>query len=114
LVYDSQEVDQLESHSGVVEVKITGFVRDNGACGFYRVKQPLDALKKNGIGTNFIEKGDKANDISGRIADADLFVIPRPSEDEIIDFFPTARAYGKKIVVEHDDNLLAVSPLSRR
>jgi len=94
-------------------VKITGFIRDNGACGFHRVKQPLEALKKNGIDVSFIEKGDRANDISERIANSDLFVIPRPSETEIMDFFPTARAYGKKIVVEHDDNLLAVSPLSQ-
>jgi glycosyltransferase involved in cell wall biosynthesis len=94
-------------------VKVTGFVRDNGACGFYRVTQPLTFLKKHGVDTNFIEKGDKAFDISHRISTSDLFVIPRPSENEILDFFPTARAYGKKIVVEHDDDLLHVSPLSQ-
>ena len=103
----------MESDGGVDEVKITGFIRDNGACGFYRVRQPLTVMKKNGADVNFIEKGDKAFDISHRIATTDLFVIPRPSENEILDFFPTARAYGKKIIVEHDDNLLEVSPLSQ-
>ena len=94
-------------------MNVVGFIRDNGGCGFYRVRQPLEVMRNNGVKVNFIEKGDKAHDISSRITDADIFVVPRPSENEMLAFFPTVRAYGKKLIVEHDDNLLAVTPLSQ-
>ena len=50
-------------------MNIVGVVRDNGACGYYRVSLPLTTLKKNTEHkVGFVEKGDSADVIFNKFS----------------------------------------------
>lgn len=93
-------------------MKVLGYVRDDGACGFYRVAQPFRHVAKNtDMLMGMIQKGDPLTKIFAN-TDADIIVIPRPNDDQMLEFMRTLKDLGKKLVVDHDDNMFTVSPLS--
>lgn len=94
-------------------MEITYFLRDDGACGYYRCTLPLKTIAENNkdIKVNKVEKGDGAAQIEKQL-NADLFIIPRPSELQIVNLMKELQKLGKKIVVDIDDNLFKISPLS--
>lgn len=93
-------------------MKTLAFIRDNGACGYYRVSLPLKTCKYvGGEAVNFIEKGDSADRIM-QLLDADIAVFPRPSETPMLQAIKDLKNAGTKIVVDHDDNMFKISPLS--
>lgn len=94
-------------------MKITYFLRDNGACGYYRCTLPLQTIAKNyrEIQIGKIEKGDNHEKIEKQL-DSDIFLIPRPSELPMLKIMQDFQKSGKKVVIDMDDNLFNVSPLS--
>lgn len=93
-------------------MRVSYFLRDDGACGIYRLSQPLKALAAYTDTTVMVsQRGDPV----GKIIEAvycDVFIVPRPCEDNWPNAFNIARAKGCKIVVDHDDNMFEVSPMS--
>ncbi len=93
-------------------MKITGIVRTDGACDFYRALQPLEQLT---IHTDhkaaLIKAGDNAEDIEKAIS-ADVILLPRVSDKEMLNVIPGLKEEGKKIVIDFDDNVFDVSPCS--
>jgi len=93
-------------------VKVSYFIRDNGACGYYRMKLPIETMTSmNGTKSMKITKGDKADHVL-KALDADIIVIPRLGETELLEAVLKVKNMGKKIVVDHDDNMFCISPLS--
>lgn len=93
-------------------MKITYFLRDDGACGNYRAELPMKAIAANtDIAINKIEKGDASNDIE-RCLDADTFLIPRASDEYMLRVMGRLQAEGKKIVIDFDDDMFNISPFS--
>lgn len=93
--------------------KITYFLRDDGACGYYRVSLPFSILsKKSAYAVNRIKQGDGIEDVYKAMNGSQLFVIPRVSEDQFIEFIKDIKNRGKKVVIDHDDNMFCISPLS--
>jgi glycosyltransferase involved in cell wall biosynthesis len=91
---------------------ITYFLRDNGACGYYRIDLPLQTIKKKSDTiVKCIQKGDSASHIESCF-DSDIFIIPRVAEPEMVDVMKRMKLGGKKIVVDFDDDLFNVSPFS--
>ena len=94
-------------------MNIAYFLRDRGGCSYVRVMLPMSEIKAQTSHKLFkIEKGDPADKILQNIEPADIIVIPRVSEKEYINFIIGLQKEGKKIVIDFDDNLFCVSPLS--
>ena len=93
-------------------MKVSAFLRDDGACGFYRVALPLNMVShKTDTQTILIKHGD-AHDKIAQGLDADVIVVPRLSEPLFIKTLKELQSLGKKIVIDHDDNMFDISPLS--
>lgn len=93
-------------------MKVSYFLRDDGACGLYRLEQPLKALAQyTDTSVMKTERGDPVSQII-KATDCDVFVIPRPCEENWPNVFKAGQERGCKIVVDHDDNMFAVSPMS--
>lgn len=93
-------------------MRVSYFVRDNGACGYYRVDLPLTtACDKRSVETMRIEKGDSGEKISAAL-EADVIVFPRPNEEILVGSFKELQNEGKKVVIDFDDNMFLISPLS--
>lgn len=93
-------------------MRISAFLRDDGACGFYRVSQPLDFVaKKSKIETLYIRQGDSHDKIAKGL-EADVIIAPRLSEPFFTKTLKELQNMGKRIVVDYDDNMFDISPLS--
>lgn len=92
---------------------VAGFVRDDGACGKYRVSQPLTKCDEAGY---FISKlimpGDNNDTIIDKLSGAHVVVIPRPYDDHMLELIKRLKKNDVKVVVEHDDNMFDISPWS--
>lgn len=105
-------------------LKIFGFLKSDGGCDWYRVKQPLvhiAASKEAQV--RFFYKGDDfewfgSDEAAGYLEEAlawcDIMLIPRISEDRLVTVLKTFQKMGKKIVTELDDDLFKVSPLTQQ
>lgn len=92
-------------------MRLTYILRDNGACGYYRISLPLGRLAAKGWTVYAIEKGDTASHIE-RGMDTDLLVIARPSEPQMLDLIREMQARGTRVVIDYDDDMFHISPLS--
>jgi glycosyltransferase involved in cell wall biosynthesis len=93
-------------------LKIAYFVRDNGACAYYRVVLPLETYgSKNGTRVISFGKGDSTENLEAML-NSDIIVIPRVREEEFINLIPRLQAEGKKVVVDHDDDIFSISPFN--
>ena len=94
-------------------MNITTFIRDNGACGEYRVNLPYKTASFNkGFNLSRIEKGDGVDKIEKALDFADWVLIPRLSERRLIDVAKTLQKKGKRIAIDYDDDMFNISPLS--
>lgn len=94
-------------------MKVGYFLRDNGACGYYRVSLPIGTMaRKSDVPIAEILQGDNYNKLCEVLEHADVLVVPRLCEDKLIDMCKILQQDGKRIVVDHDDNMFRVSPLS--
>ena len=94
-------------------MKITYFLADNGACGLYRLDNPLLEARKSGrAGICRIDKGDSImNNLEA--FSADIFVLPRLYNKDICSAMQKLQDEGKKLVIDHDDFMFDVHPLNR-
>jgi hypothetical protein len=95
-------------------MKVLYFLRDNGGCGFYRLAQPLQiaALHDKTFEVRHVEKGDSEETIAAHLLWADVCVTPRVFDEKFCKAIEEFKKLGKKIIVDWDDNLFRVSPLS--
>lgn len=92
-------------------MRVSYLIRDDGACGYYRMTLPHEELLKHGHTVKHIEKGDTAEHIEDCL-DCDVFVCARPNEKNLVGFLQKIKDVGAKLVVDFDDDLFNVSPLS--
>lgn len=105
-------------------LKIFGFLKSDGGCDWYRAKQPLihiAASKEAQV--RLFYKGDDfewfgADEAAEKLEEAlrwaDILLIPRISEDRLVNVLKQFQSMGKKIVTELDDDLFKVSPLTQQ
>lgn len=94
-------------------MKVTYFLRDNGACGYYRADLPMNHMASPEIKVAKFEVGGNLKDLEKAIMETNVMLIPRLSEDRFISLAEgLQKDLGVKIVVDHDDNMFEVSPLS--
>lgn len=95
---------------------------DDGACGLYRVKQPLEKLQEHfpdEVNVDFIKHAHSQEVIKAGLEMADVIVV-RPTASEFVKRIrELQQVYEKhggklpvKIVYDHDDNMLDINPLS--
>lgn len=94
-------------------MKITYFLADNGACGIYRLDNPMLEIKKSKEAEVYrLDKGDSILK-SIECLEADIFVMPRMHGEEMQRNFRKLQNGGKKLVIDHDDFLFDIQPLMR-
>lgn len=94
-------------------MKILGLERDDKACNFYRVFQPLNKIAEHELADcQLIEYGaDIASEESFRkVLESDIVLIPRPQSVEWLDFVTAVRRAGKVVVADYDDDPFDVNP----
>lgn len=93
-------------------MKITAFTKNDGACQFYRTIQPVTAIGlKTDTPVKILGPNSGPDDMESAIV-ADLFVQNGVAEQVMIDTLKGLQKQGKKVVLDYDDNLFEVSPLS--
>lgn len=94
-------------------LKVLYFLRDDGGCGLYRASQPLETARMHGaMDVHCVKKGDREADIAPKIAWAEVCLIPRVSSGPFFTNMAKFKEMGKRIVVDWDDDIFNVSPLS--
>lgn len=96
-------------------IKILGFEREQGACGHYRIVQPLYKMlqqEKANILTIHPGNGEDLEFVAQKIIESDIIVFQRPADDRWLNFLKVAQKNGKIIVVDYDDNPFETSPLN--
>lgn len=94
-------------------MKVLYFLRDNGGCGWYRMASPHEtAARYKTMEVQHVEKGDHPDKIGEKIAWADIVVCPRVSDPAFSLASQQFKSLGKKVVIDWDDNIFQVSPLS--
>lgn len=86
---------------------------DKGACGHYRVIDPITTLGEDHHSVGFLEGSfiDEQETLSF-MNDSDVFVFQRPRSSKQVAFFETFKDSDKLLVFEHDDNTWDLHPLS--
>lgn len=93
-------------------MKILAAASDNGACTGYRIREPLNRLKKLGLAqTILIENAHQ--DFTKELLLSDIFMFGRAASGTIIDQIDKMHSMGKKVVFDLDDNIFEVSPYSQ-
>jgi len=94
-------------------MRITYFLADNGACGIYRLDNPLLEVKKSGLAK--VWRIDKGDSIVKNIdcLEADIFVMPRMCGEDMQRNMKKLQNGGKKLIIDHDDFLFDIQPLMR-
>ncbi len=100
-------------------IRVCGVLRDDGACGLYRIKQPLTFLndEKNfdvAIGGVAFKENGLKSDLFSLLKDCDLAIVPRPVSDEAFELVRSLKGIdsSKKVVIDFDDNIFSINPLS--
>lgn len=94
------------------DARIGGILRDVAGCGFYRVIQPIQAIKNQGYMDSALGGIGCETDLYLMMEEADLLVFPRPSSESALATVRVLSEKGKRVVVDHDDNIFCVNPLS--
>jgi len=87
------------------DLKVVGLVADNGACGHYRVINPLHMLKQHGAQVQYSSIQNLQQFI-----DSDIIVAPRQHNPEAYEMFRILQWEGKFLWFEIDDDLHTVLP----
>jgi glycosyltransferase involved in cell wall biosynthesis len=102
------------------DINICGVVRDNGACGVYRISQPLRLLNElDGYDVALGGVDCPDSDLYQILQDADVVFIPRAASTrmlELIDLLQGHQINGvkapKRVIIDQDDNIFHLNPLS--
>ena len=97
-------------------MKILYFLRDKGACSFYRAALPIKKMVELSNGEHScmeFSPGDSLSKLADGIDRSDIILIPRLGEEVFIKSVEEVKKVSdKKIVIDHDDNIFKVSPFS--
>lgn len=93
-------------------LRITYFLRDDGACGYYRVDLPIRKLVENGVAKSMRIDPWASTDKVEASFNADLLVMPRVCEPAFLEIMAEVQLQGKYVVVDHDDDMFSISPYS--
>lgn len=88
-------------------MKVVGLTADVGACGYYRVINPLHMLYQHGADVDYSSVQNIQN-----LVEADLIVAPRQNSEEVYENLRRLQWEGKRVFYEIDDNLHTVLPTS--
>jgi len=95
------------------QIKVCGVLRDDGACGFYRIKQPIEMVNERfGIDSAIGGINCNGSDLNALLESCDIAVIPRPTSEKMLDLITALKGLGKKVIADHDDNIFNVNPMS--
>lgn len=105
-------------------LKIFGFLKSDGGCDWYRAKQPLQQIAASkeaqvrlfykGDDFEWFGSDEAAEKLEEALEWSDIMLIPRISEDRLVNVLKQFQGMGKRIVTELDDNLFKVSPLTQQ
>ena len=105
-------------------LKIFGFLKSEGGCDWYRIKQPLIHMKADkAADVRLFYKGDDlewfgsdeaAEKLNRDLEWADIIFVPRINEARLVKTLKIFQGMGKKIVTEWDDNVFKVSPFTQQ
>ncbi len=93
-------------------MKVSVYVKTDGACDLYRAVQPFYMLFRHTDCTPAIINLWDSEDEKAEKLDSDVVVFPRIVDKGMITTIKTFQEMGKKIVVDYDDDLFNVSPFS--
>ena len=93
-------------------IKVLGVMRDDGACMLYRIKQPLLRLQEEGLADVSIAGFGSKVDFDSAVLEADMIHIPRDDCYTMRKLIETVQPLGKKIIIDQDDDIFNVNPLS--
>lgn len=83
-------------------MRVAVYPADRSACGYYRLLWPAGVLRQ--AGHDIIIRPDEP------LEHADVVVVQRPTFGRLARLIPALRAQGTAVVVDMDDDLLAVDP----
>lgn len=98
------------------DINVCGVVRDNGACGIYRISQPLTFLNEvdgYDVALGGVDCPDA--DLFQLLQEADVVFMPRACSEKMLSLITNLRQHKsipKKIIIDHDDNVFNLNPLS--
>lgn len=94
-------------------MNLTAFIGNDGACEYYRIHSPLDTLhKRDDVPLAYIDKGTTMDEIEIALT-SDVFIARGVAEQGMLEMFKRLQREGKKIIIDYDDDLFNVSPLSQ-
>lgn len=94
-------------------LKVAYHIPDEGGCTYYRVLNPMLACRRNqALGAKGIAKNDDMVMSASALTECDVFLLSRLSDDILIDVVAGLQNRGKKVIIDYDDDLFSVSPLS--
>ena len=96
------------------ELNVCGILRDEGACAFYRVRQPLNWVNEK-YGINAAVGGvssDHDSNLFDLLLDCDVVLLPRPFDLKTLELIKLCQNAGKKVIADHDDNIFCLNPMS--
>lgn len=95
-------------------MRILGIERDNTACSYYRVLQPLVKIDEQKLAEVFILKESQMAEPEAiqMALWADIIMFQRPATEAWFNFIKTCRKAGKIIVSDYDDDPFRTSPLN--
>ncbi len=98
------------------DINVCGVVRDNGACGIYRITQPLTFLNEiDGYDTALGGVDCHDSDLFELLQEADIVFMPRACSEKMLSLIinlKNHKSVPKKIIIDHDDNMFNLNPLS--
>jgi len=97
------------------KLRILGVERDNKACGYYRITNPLNHIAEQGLADcALIEYGSEfdSDENMEKVFQSDIILLPRPSSEEWFGFVKACRKAGKIIVSDYDDDPFTCDPMN--
>jgi hypothetical protein len=94
-------------------MRILGIERDETACNWYRILQPLLKLKDLKLADTMTlpEDGTLATPFAAQsVLEADIILVPRPASELWFEFLQTCRKAGKIVISDYDDDPFNTSP----
>jgi len=93
-------------------MRIIAAAADFGACTGYRIREPLNKIKKLQLAETILIESATTN-IESEIKKSDIFMFGRAASGQIVTQIDKMHAMGKKVVFDLDDNIFDVSPFSQ-
>ena len=95
------------------QIRVCGILRDEGACGMYRISQPMKMLNDRfDVDAAIGGVNCHESDLDGLLESCEIAIVPRPVSDKMFNLIDILHKMGKKVVADHDDNIFHINPMS--